>query len=139
MSNGDLSNGDGPDSGVPLLAARDLTKAHGRTEALRGASVELRAGEILAVTGASGSGNPTHDLCAQFSHRGATLRSGTHARGKRPGHGAPSKRPPTTALARVVGGIAPSRRGKRDGCPACCPCASQRPGAAAIGGVTSAR
>ncbi|MCX5288125.1 MULTISPECIES: ABC transporter ATP-binding protein [unclassified Streptomyces] len=59
MSNGDLSNGDGPDSGVPLLAARDLTKAHGRTEALRGASVELRAGEILAVTGASGSGKST--------------------------------------------------------------------------------
>ncbi|MES5821044.1 ABC transporter ATP-binding protein [Streptomyces sp. RG80] len=44
---------------VPLLAARDLVKAHGRTEALRGASAELRAGEILAVTGASGSGKST--------------------------------------------------------------------------------
>lgn len=43
----------------PLLAARDLTKAHGRTEALRGASVELHAGGILAVTGASGSGKST--------------------------------------------------------------------------------
>ncbi|MEU8751251.1 ABC transporter ATP-binding protein [Streptomyces chartreusis] len=47
------------DGAVPLLAARDLVKAHGRTEALRGATVELRPGEILAVTGASGSGKST--------------------------------------------------------------------------------
>lgn len=44
---------------VPLLAARDLVKAHGRTLALSGASVDLRAGEILAVTGTSGSGKST--------------------------------------------------------------------------------
>ncbi|MEV7070265.1 ABC transporter ATP-binding protein [Streptomyces sp. NPDC093990] len=43
----------------PLLAARDLVKTYGRSEALRGASVHLDAGEILAVTGASGSGKST--------------------------------------------------------------------------------
>ncbi|MGY3201718.1 ABC transporter ATP-binding protein [Streptomyces sp. TE5632] len=57
MSN--LSNGDDQRPAEPLLAARDLVKAHGRTQALRGASVELHAGEILAVTGASGSGKST--------------------------------------------------------------------------------
>ncbi|MGV9564291.1 ABC transporter ATP-binding protein [Streptomyces sp. NPDC003480] len=43
----------------PLLTGRQLCKAHGSTRALRGASVELHAGEILAVTGPSGSGKST--------------------------------------------------------------------------------
>ncbi|MEU6660771.1 ABC transporter ATP-binding protein [Streptomyces sp. NPDC046821] len=46
-------------AGAPLLAARDLRKSYGRTEALRGAGLELHAGEILAVSGASGSGKST--------------------------------------------------------------------------------
>ncbi|CAL9446616.1 ABC transporter ATP-binding protein [Streptomyces sp. enrichment culture] len=44
---------------TPLLVARDLVKAHGATKALRGARLELAAGEILAVTGPSGSGKST--------------------------------------------------------------------------------
>ncbi|MEU5362943.1 ATP-binding cassette domain-containing protein [Streptomyces sp. NPDC005925] len=47
------------DAREPLLAARDLVKTYGRSDALRGASAELRAGEVLAVTGASGSGKST--------------------------------------------------------------------------------
>ncbi|MFE0255254.1 ABC transporter ATP-binding protein [Streptomyces sp. NPDC059010] len=55
---GSSTSGEGGPA-VPLLAARDLVKVLGRTQALRGACVELGAGEILAVTGASGSGKST--------------------------------------------------------------------------------
>jgi putative ABC transport system ATP-binding protein len=59
----------------PLLAARGLVKAHGSTPALRGASVDLRAGEILAVTGASGSGKSTllHCLAGIVRPDGGTV------------------------------------------------------------------
>ena len=47
----------------PLLAAHGLRKAFGRTEALRGASLSVAAGETVAVTGRSGSGKSTLLLC----------------------------------------------------------------------------
>jgi len=43
----------------PMLEATDLTLSFGETPALRGASVSISAGELLAVMGPSGSGKST--------------------------------------------------------------------------------
>ncbi len=53
----------------PLIEAREITKSFGQTQALRGASVAVAAGEILAVMGPSGSGKSTllHCLAGIFS------------------------------------------------------------------------
>jgi putative ABC transport system ATP-binding protein len=51
-----------------LLEARDIAKSFGQTPALRGASVAVAEGEILAVMGPSGSGKSTllHCLAGIF-------------------------------------------------------------------------
>jgi putative ABC transport system ATP-binding protein len=46
-------------STTPLLQARDLEVAFGPTQALRGLSIDVGAGEIAAITGPSGSGKST--------------------------------------------------------------------------------
>lgn len=53
----------------PLIEARDIHKSFGSTPALRGASVSVAAGEIVAVMGASGSGKSTllHCLAGIYS------------------------------------------------------------------------
>jgi len=53
------SHDDSVASNEPLVEARDIALAFGATQALRGASVSVAAGEILAVMGPSGSGKST--------------------------------------------------------------------------------
>jgi len=48
-----------PAAGAPLLAVRDLDVAYGAAPALRGVSLEVRAGELLCVVGPNGAGKTT--------------------------------------------------------------------------------
>ncbi len=63
-----------------LIEARDVVKSFGQTPALRGASVSVAAGEIIAIMGPSGSGKSTllHCMAGIFKpHSGQVWFDGT--------------------------------------------------------------
>jgi simple sugar transport system ATP-binding protein len=47
----------------PLLQARELHKSYGSVQALRGASFDLAAGEVVALIGDNGAGKSTLVKC----------------------------------------------------------------------------
>jgi branched-chain amino acid transport system ATP-binding protein len=60
---------------MSLLEVRDLTAAYGGIQALRGVSVNVEEGEIVAVLGANGAGKSTMLKCISsvMKHTGGTI------------------------------------------------------------------
>lgn len=48
-----------PASGAPLLALREVSKRYGRTQALAGAALDVRPGEVVGLVGHNGAGKST--------------------------------------------------------------------------------
>jgi simple sugar transport system ATP-binding protein len=56
---GALTGGNGGAEAAPVLELRDITRAFGHVQALRGVSLTLRSGEILGIVGDNGAGKST--------------------------------------------------------------------------------
>src|SRR4051812_15169163 len=65
-------------SASTLLDARDLHVSYGGVSALRGLSLSVPEGEIVAVLGSNGAGKPTllRALSGPFERRGGTIDGG---------------------------------------------------------------
>ncbi|MFN8519179.1 MAG: ATP-binding cassette domain-containing protein [Chloroflexota bacterium] len=62
-------------AGAPAISARGITKSYGHLQALRGADLDLRPGEVLALVGDNGAGKSTLTkiLCGAISPDSGTL------------------------------------------------------------------
>ena len=49
----------GPVPGKPLLSVRDLVLGYGRSEAVKGVSLDVHAGTVVTLIGANGAGKTT--------------------------------------------------------------------------------
>ena len=66
-------------AGAPaMLEVRELRKSYGKVEAVRGVSLEVRAGEVVVIIGPSGCGKSTTLRCLNLLEEptGGTLRLG---------------------------------------------------------------
>ena len=76
-------------SATPVLAIRDLHKAYGPLEVLRGVDLTARPGEVVSLIGSSGSGKSTLLRCCNLleeSQRGDVVFEGDPVRWKGEGH-----------------------------------------------------
>jgi branched-chain amino acid transport system ATP-binding protein len=84
---GDGEVASGPESGTPLLEARDLVVYHGQLQALDGISLRVFPGEVYAIIGANGAGKSTLLRTIAGLHHptsGSVLLDGQDVTGVRP-------------------------------------------------------